>query len=204
MTRIIEVAFTVLLLTLNCTFVVAASSTAANVIIPEVALIVTAVVLSDSCWTEPDPPWWIPFSAWAIDRWPEFTVTFCPSAPTVNPAVAVPPTYVFNCMSPSLLPDVSLPAVRIISPPAAFPDAVPAVKFKLPAAPEALLPLSIVKGWPTALDADAVGLIVGASVFKNLILPFTLRASAKTAAGVSSPTNTLPAESILIPSCVPV
>ena len=80
-----------------------------------------------------------------IIKLPVSTVTSCVCPATVNPAVAVLPAYVFNCMLPSEVAPVSCPPVTITDPPAAAPDAVPAVKFKFPATPFTLPPLSIVK-----------------------------------------------------------
>ena len=87
---IIELAVTVLFVTVNSALVAAAKADAANVILPEVALIVTPVVWFDSCVTVPVPVCTIPFAAWAITKSPVFIVTFWPSFSTVNPAVAVP------------------------------------------------------------------------------------------------------------------
>ena len=131
------------------------------------------------------------------------TVTFCPSAPTVKPATSSPPVYVCNCTVPSEDPEVSLPAQITTFPPAPFPDAEPPFKFKEPAAAPALLPPSIVTACPAVLEVVAVGFIVGASVFVNLIPPFIFKLSANTAVGPDCPINTLPSLSTAIPSSDP-
>jgi hypothetical protein len=88
---IIELAVTVLFVTVNSALVAAANADAANVILPEVALIVTPVAWFDSCVTVPVPVCTRPLAAWVITKLPVSTDTFCPSAATVNPAVGVPP-----------------------------------------------------------------------------------------------------------------
>ena len=76
--------------------------------------------------------------------------------------------YVFTTTSPSADPEVSLPAVKVIVPPAPLPDAVPPVIFKLPAAAPALLPLSIVTAFPAVVEVVAVGLFSFLAVFAPL------------------------------------
>ena len=87
-TRITESAWTVLLVTVNSALVSFAKATAANVITPEVALIVTPVVWSVACVTVPLLVCTIPFAAPVITKLPVSTVTSCPSAAIVNPATA--------------------------------------------------------------------------------------------------------------------
>ena len=53
------------------------------------------------------------------------------------------------------------------------------------------------------LEVVAVGFIVGASVFVNLMPPFIFKLSAKAAVGVDCPINTLPSLSTVKPSADP-